>query len=678
MGGGDGKSKRTKRKKMQQMGIFKSRTQKKRGDGSTVPTLKQALHCKPDTVQTHKQQSGKRMNSLNDLLTTEPVLVQTTGDEDSFQMAHYCGEACRLMAKVLELLELNNNRKANTTNGPRTSAVRDDDMMVDNNNNSSASTSSASNAVLMDRISLTERESEGLRHLRATWMEHLRANMYGLLDAPPSTGGATARYSLAIHLFLAVMYANCIIHTGDSRVYTSLNEFYPPGSEFLSRNALLIDTNGVMQYPLRTLWLAFECFIENLDSLDQMHADYWRYAQALEHRLAFLVCHVGTSREYNAIELCVPNDANAAAPAPQSQTFTESYEKLSDTTMQYALVYLTTIYAYAENWYCLTNQVTDKALELNTETGVASGVVGAPVVEKIRLSAHAIAEAEWSISSRSMRRLMTFVLQYAHTRTDENYTRALREFMRSFEMRPCDMDLFRVLERTRIAHTLSVTQYEFANYSPVRNAYVRKVHYDRRIYKYVMEHMHWRESPCHGVQSAPLSQQGLQRNLVLLFVLHLFVDNKFGLSFRSRFLLFQRDSSFVTAIQRARAFAYPIIVQQFRRFCVFVPHRREPEQDYRQILTWRAMARRYRQTGAHGDDDASSGDTSLSNMRWSGADVNTDDGVHVRVYDCVGALEAFALWAQFFLQLCRGRVDADTQLTDFLLQVFGWESEYWR
>jgi hypothetical protein len=571
------------------------------------------LHCAPDQVHTHARQRTSGMVTFAELLNKPPVLVDNSTDDDAFGMADYCTAAREMMETVIRLLE--------STAQAGTSMAR-----------------------------LNDSETRALRALRAQWLDHLRGNFYGLIGAPPATGGATARYSLGVQLWLLIMHANCILQLSDE--VSTLFDFYPPGSVYLSRNQLLVDDACVMQYPLRTTVLALETFIMQLDCIDRFHADYIRYATALEHRVAALVCHSGRRDEYNAIEWCTP--AANADDEQQRKGDSEAEERVSDEFVMHSMVYLLTIYHYAENWLALNSTTVFRAEQREPER-IA-----------VRWPAHCVAEAEWAPSGRSMRRLTAFACNYAHTRQDDNYVRAIRTFLLQFELRPCDLDLYRVLMKTDKAHSRSVLQHEFQGFSKIARTYLRKVHYDRTVYSYIEEHMQFDLSADASSRSAPLARQGFTRQLAVLFILHQFIDGKFRLNFKSRFLLFQRDASFVTQMTRARALTYPVIVQQFARFSVFVPHQRPPQYDTDDILYWRAVARAERRNAP---PPPAPPEHPLPTEH--------DCGQWVRAYDCMSALDAFAVWALFYMQMTGGRLDESTHLGDFLLDLFGWQSSYW-
>jgi hypothetical protein len=569
----------------------------KRADGPATGAESSDTHCVPGMVHTHARQPTQPIETFEAMLRREPTLADSSQGDRAYAMSDYCVQARRMMERVIVLLE-------------------------------SIDTSVAA----APTAQLSHAEQTALRHRRAQWSEHLRGNFYDLAGPPPASGGSTARYSLAVQLWLLVAHANVILQLSDA--VGDLFAFYPPRSAYLSRNRLLVDNAPVMQYPLRTVLLALEHLVASLDTLDRFSADYTTYAAALEHRVSELVCHTGTRDEYNAPEWCVPAGNG---------------ERVSEEFCIYAMCWLTTVYNYAEGWCaCNVVQVYDRLARRAR-------------LEHIRLPAHEVANADWAPSARSMRRATTFLCEYAFGLKAGQYTSALRQFLLQFDLRPGDVDIYRVLFKTNNAHSRSVLQHEFRGASAVARAYLRKLHHDRPVYAYLVELLQWADGERAHTRSASLAHLGFTRQLVVFNTLHQYIEGKFHVPFRERFLIFHRAPDMITALERARALSYPVIVQQFARFSVFVPHKRAPHLDVADVLRWRAEARaRRKQLPA------------LLPAAAAPADDEPNVGQHVRVYDCTTALDAFAVWALWLLQLANGRVDNDTDMRDFLLGMFGW------
>lgn len=577
---------------------FKAKTT----DETTKKPAKRAdTHVAPGGVHTHVRQTTNEIGTWAELLRREPTLCATSQDQRAFAMSDYCTQARTIMEKVIKLLE------------------------------------SISEDVSAPMAQLTAAEETALKQKRAQWMEHLRGNFYGLVAPPPASGGATARYSLAVQLWLLVAHANVILQLGlpdDADLFT----FYPPASAYLSRNALVVDVSRVMSYPMRTILLALEHFVSTLDTLDRFHKDYTLYMGALEHRISDLLCHTGTRDEYNAPEWCVPAENM------------KNYERVSEEFIVYTMCWVLTLYNYAEGWCaCNVAQIVDRA------TRIVS-------IVPVRQPAHEVANSDWAPSARSMRRLTAFVCEYAHGLKAGEYTRAMRLFLLQFDLRPGDVDIYRVMIKTNQAHIRSVLQYEFRGASVVARAYLRKLHHDRSVYTYVAETLQWTDGNPMNTRSSSLPHLGFTRQLAVLNVLHQFIEGKFHIPFRERFMIFHRDPQMINALIKARQLGYPVIVQQFARFSVFVPHRRPPQEEIATLLRWRADTRARRKH--------------LPSPAPAPAPVAPQAGVDIgefrRFYDCTSALDAFAIWALWLLQLTNGRIDNNTDMRDFLLDLFGW------
>lgn len=559
-------------------------------------------HSTPATVHTHDRQKTTPFERFDELLAMEPPLVASHNDDMVYAMADYCTQTRRMLERVVQVLE--------STTAPQGGASL-----------------SLLSAVLKDQ----------LRHRRGQWADHLRTYFYALTAPPPASGGVASRYSLAVQLWLLIAHANVILQ--QSNAVGDLFTFNPITSTYLSRNGLIVDDIPVMHYSLLSTLLALQRFTVALDTIDRMHADFVNYANALEHRLSDLVCHQGTTMEYNAPEWCIREP-------------TTKLERLSEESIIYFVCWLTTIYNYADNWLQVdTVQVYDEVARVHNS-------------RQIRVPAHRVANAPWMPSGRSFFRFQASMCQYASEKKDETYNAALRRFLLQFELKPHEVDLYRVLTKSNFAHLGTVMKYDFRGASVIARAYLQKVHYDRTPHSYIVELLQWTGSTAPATRSASLLRQGFVRELSVLFTIHQYIEGKFRLPFKELFLLFHRDPRFVVALESVRSKPYPVIIQQFRRFSVFVPHKRDPELDVQAVLHWRAAARAQRKN--------------LPPLLTpppappAGAHFASEVMQHARVYDCRSAMDAFAVWALWMLQLTDGRVDDDVSLRDFLLGMFGW------
>lgn len=562
---------------------------------------KAQARCDPANVHTHEQQPVVQIDEFAHLLAMEPPLAKTNQGEQAFVMASYCREARSMLERVILLLE-----------------------SIDENTGTS-----------MAR--LTPLEETALRDRRAQWLEHLRGYFYVLAPPPPASGGKTARYSLALQLWLLIAHANVILQQSDA--VGNLFNFYPPASQYMSRNNLIVENAPVMKYPLRTVVEALELFVKSIDTIDRFHADFTKYLVALEHRVSELVCHSGRKTEYNAPEWCVPKEGRPG------------FENVTEEFMIYAMCWIVNLYNAAEAWCALTHVAIYDSV-LNTTTQLP-----------IRVPAHIVAEADWNVSTRSMRRLTAFVCETASKHNTGTHSVALRKFLLQFTLSPAALDIYRVLHKTNQAHVLSVLQYEFVGASQIARAYMRRVHFDRTWHSVINELLQWKEGDALTTQSASLDREGFMRDLTVLFVMEQFIASTYRFSIRERFWLFHRDTRFMTALADARSGQYPVIVQQGNRWSVLVPHRRDPKLDVDAVLHWRAIARARRK----GLPEPA--------VLAQPADASGDDGAtpqHCRVYDCLSSMHAFAVWSLWLLQLCNGKTQ-DGNLRDFLLTLYSWK-----
>lgn len=558
----------------------------------------------PQAVHTHPRQPVHEHKSFAEFLARQPPLCERSDSHEAYRLADYCTQSTAIMTRVLRVLYAQAE--------PRAVAV------------------------------LSGEERAALRSLRDRWRTHVLTNAHTLWLPPPAAGGVVMRFSLALQLWLLVAHANLILQlcgaVGD------LFQFCPAEDEYLLRNALVVDTACVMQYPMRTLMVALECFVERLDQLDRLEPSYARYAVALEHRLSELVCVIGTPDEFNAHEWCVPGE-DVAAPAASKLL------GASVPFVQYTLAYVLTI-----GWYAERYEAVHTLRILRTD-------IATEPYERIpsRVPLHAVLQSDWLPSQRSVHRALDFFCRYAHGLLDDSYTRSLRGFLLEFELRPCDLDLYRMLRHNNTAFARSALEYEFQNANALARTYINRVHYDRSPYSYMHDYVQWTMGDPRTTRSASLDRDGMVRQLVLLYLIDQFVTSKYQVRWRERFLLFHRDTGFHAALARTRTFAYPIVVQQFARFTVVVPHRHPPEHDVRRVLYWRAQVRAKRTGEPLGMPAPPDRAPDSPYLR------------HARAYDAATALEAFAIWSLWFLVLNDAAIDSTTSMKDFLIELFGWQ-----
>jgi len=453
-------------------------------------------------VRTHSTLETPEIESFEQLLDRPVPLVRSSESDDAFELADYCRHALAMLRRVIEAL---NEQRA----GSRSDF-------------------------------LSDAERAALHKLRALWNEHLRCHKYTLWKPPPASGGVTAEYSLAVQLWLLVAHANVVLQLCGA--CGALFDFYPPESRYLSRNALVLDNAPVMQYPLRTLVLTLQNFVEQLDSIDRLGRDYARFATALEHRTASFVCFGGTAAQLNASEWC--------APAARDGTL-----RVTEAFLTRSMIWFATIYDYAENWCAVNSRIEPRTQERAV----------------VRVPAHCVEAAPWRPSLATERSLRAFLCRYARELVDDVYVSGLRDFLRQFQLSACEMDIYRQRNKQNEAHITSVRTYKFDDRSDVAHAYVYHVYFDRPPFDYLAEALQWAEGDERDTRSAALGRSRLLRNVAVLYVWHQFLLSKFKLEFRRNFLLFHRDPAFMRAHVRARTLPYPVLVQQFARWSVLVP-----------------------------------------------------------------------------------------------------------
>ncbi len=542
----------------------------------------QAVHdekkrLNPNEIHTHARQKTYPFRLFEELLTRPiPWCASTEDEERVYFFVDYCAQALQMMQVVIESLSTKGLQQQNEylAEQRKQGDMSGEPLKV-----------------------LTLEEHELLQRLRAAWMEFLKSNLYTLWTPPPSSGGATARYSIAMQLWLLIAHANVILQR--SNATDKLFDFNPSTSDYLTRNSLVIDTSPVMCYTMRTLIMAIEKFLVELDSIDRFHPDYIAYAVALEHRISEFISDIGSSTEFDAFEWCVSHGTreeeeqknaskeslakqrknakeNAGGSSAKRNALRDGEEQCSDEFILSSMIWMLTIYRYAENWFKLNvRQMHDGR------------------VQHTRVPWHVTARSQWVPSSRSIKALSQMMLQYAKGLTSATYDQHLRLFLLQFNPRASDMDIVRLMNKHNMVFTRTVLEYEFKGRSVVVNAYLRRVFYDRKTYSFLAELYQWESGDPETTTSASLARQNFIRQSAFFFIWDLLVKARFGFSFRERIGPLQhRAIDFVEKFEERRLLGIPLLVWNFRRPCVFVPHFRDPSLDYAEIVKWRANSRR--------------------------------------------------------------------------------------
>jgi len=423
------------------------------------------------------------------------------------------------------------------------------------------------------------------------------------------------------------------------------------------------------------------------------------------------------SQEFDAIEWCVSHGARAledvkkaakddfvtqrkktkdkaGGSSAKSNALKEGEEQCSDEFILSSMLWMLTIYRCAECWFKLSVREMPDGRRQHT-----------------RVPWHITARSQWVPSSRSVRALSQLMLRYAKSLNARVYETHMRAHLIQFETRPSDMDVVRLMNKHNQTYLRTVLEYEFKGRSIVANAYVRRVKYDRHIYPYIAEIYQWESGDDETTSSGSLARQSFLRQTSFFFLWDLLIMARFRFPFKARIGPLQhRDVGFVENFEKGRILGVPLIIWNFGRPCVFVPHRRRPELDYESIRRWRANSRRLLAHYGHRSGlelDAALDDltTAMGDLRVTQeaqrrgnavepgdvADVDpANQAAHVinpqfesgllrdletqqynRVYDCPDAVTAIAVWAQFLLEINNGMI-VETDMRQFLLDAFEW------
>lgn len=651
----------------------------------------------PNAVQTHPRQQTRPIRNLEELLSREIPFVASNDDDDAYYFCDYCINALMCLQHIIEVL---------STKTLTSDAIKLVDGQLPN--------------------VMSAEETRRLRELRSVWYDYLKVNLTTLWTPPPASGGATARYSFAVQLWLLITHASVALQR--SNAVNELFDFVPSDSGYLTRNDLIIETGPLMQFKLRTLVMSIDHFVGQLESIDRYHPDYTRYETALMNLISEKICEVGNSFEYNAMEWCVSHGAREkaeeeailnkkgtlaaekkknknAASKKDKPNLKEGQEQVSDEFILWSMIMMLTINHHAEVWFRLTR------------FQLPSGVM-----QHTRVPAHVVANSQWVVSNRSIRAFSQTLCEYTHDLVDEVYSKSLRTYLLQFVVMPSDMNFVRAWNKHDQVFTRSVLQFPFKGRSEVARAYLRKVFYERPVYDYLIEVFQWESGDEITTQSGSLAGQNFIRQMTVLFVFDQLMS-RFRFPWKQRCVLMHRDTAALNTYERLLTFGMPVVISQFNRFALFVPHKRDPNLDYAEIMAWRANSRRTAaiQSGkrnkslldyykraemdfAHAsrtlalaedqlqavdyvplpaeqttvpasDNIIQPGERPLTLAESNKVLANYASRQYHRVYDFLTASEAIANWCLWLLQLRDGKIDKLTDLREFILDGFGWHKQ---
>lgn len=502
------------------------------------------------TIQTHRGLSNATFGSFAEFLATRLPDVTYGEADNALELASYCRQSIMYMDTAIEALL---NREAAADHADWNEMGVDEAVVGEPDRDSEG-----------PLISLEERDR--LMRLRDQWIDHLCAYKYSLWMPPPLSGGVTSHYSLATQLWLLILRSDALLQCANC--VPDLESFLPLQSAYLSQQRLVIDTAPLVEYTQRTVVQTLCNFVERLDTLTGWCADYTFFTRALEHRVATLVCF-GGAVELDAAEWCVVRTRVAAAPAAADETLDGGARRVSEEFLTHTMALFCTLREYEENALQLR-----RLAAVSVPGGLRSGIGG---ILEPRAPDWAEADEPWRLPAHAMSGASAFFCMYSRDNlVDESFRANMRNLLRNFYLRPCDLDLYRLLQRRHEINAVAAVSHQYEHRSIVMDAYANYVQFEWSIHEYVCQALQWREGCVVTTRSTSIGLRRFMAQLAVLFVWNQFLIGQYRFDFRQRCMLFQRDAAYPTTLRRIQSNGarYPIIVQQFGYFVLLVPPHR--------------------------------------------------------------------------------------------------------
>jgi hypothetical protein len=514
------------------------------GPGATKKTASGGTKRASEAVAIQTDQGAENVPfaSFAEFASCELPNVKYAEADNAMEMVVYCRRAHAYLSSAIRALSSMRSESA-------TVDLDDDDDDDDGGGAEGKEEEEHGNAAAAAEPLIDLEERSELMRVRDMWIEHLCAYKYSLWLPPPLSGGVTASYSLATQLWLLVLHANALLQCANC--VPELVEFYPPACAYLSEQRLVLDTEPLVNYTQRVTLLTLCNFVERLDTLTHWAPPYRFFVRALEHRVAALVCFGGEALD--AAEWCVVRmrvAASAAAPAAPvaDEPVDGGARRVSEEFLTHTMVLFCTLREYEENAHLLAAHC-QPAQNCATQAWLPP-LAGASA----------------------------FLCMYSRTRLlDESFRTDMRNLLRYFALRPCDLDLYRIAQRKHDINAATAVAHQYEHRSQTMDAYSNHLQFEAAIHEYVAEAIQWRDGCATTTASASLGIGGFVAQLATLFVWNQFLLGTFRFDFRHQCVLFHRDAAFPTTLRRitSNGAPYPILVQQFGYFMILVPpHRR--------------------------------------------------------------------------------------------------------
>lgn len=484
---------------------------------------------RPSQVPLHKlPESDVKINTLRQVIKTDPYLALTAVGPSAFQMESYISQCHDVMAvAIISRIKADGALSlASQRNGARRRAQ-----------------------VIAHHM--TADDIEELKQRRTQWHRYLKTRTVMLLRAPPGAGGVTALWTLGVGLWTLICQSNLILRANGVAVELFEN-FSATQSHYLTRNRLVKFPGLVSRYTLSQLVQTVINWLTRLDSLDGYEDDYAIYLGLLEYRAAQLICLSGTP--------LTGYDAKA---------WLEQVGHLEQCTPKFI--------AHSMLWFLALHHYLDTHKSISSVNGMLKA--GKPDIEML-VPVERTYALRWMPSADLRERVRFFFCHYAAKMVDQRYMHAMRAMMASFIPLACDGFIYRLHRQTDHAEPKNVVNDDsMTHHSPTGSEFMRLIMCTGTVLQWMHDAVNWRYGDTTVRSTASYGRMGFFRELATLFVVHMWMGRLQLLRWRFRFVLFHRSPAFLSNFGKAKRHGMPFIVQYFNKWCTVGLHQDDPDVD---------------------------------------------------------------------------------------------------
>jgi hypothetical protein len=483
-------------------------------------------HVKPSEITMHaKTESNIKVSTLRKLLDTPTPYSMTAIGPSAYEMCVYASQCQHVLAEVIKSRLKADGALSNQTlrNGGRRRAT-------------------------LIAHHMTADDIELLKVRRNEWHNHLKSSTTMLLKAPPASGGKTAFWGLGTALWVLVCHANTILRYNGVAM-DLCRGFTTVASRYLCRNLLALFPQPVIDYSMTQLVMTIVNMIHRLDLLDGFELDYAALVGVLEYRCSELICLSGTALTgYDSKQWQEPGEGG--------------HEQCTDQFVCHTMLWFLSLHHYMDCHRTVASVYARLAIEEGRDISV---YVKASETHALR----------WFPSAQMREMVRLFFYEYAYGMQDQRYIFTMFTYFINHVPLPGDAFIYRLHNQTEEAQPRNVLNHaSMTHHSPGGMDYTRNVQFTIPVLNWLHESINWRAGDA-SVRSDLVSRASYFRELACLFTVHAYIG-KFGIRFRQRFIMHHRSPAFFANYIKAKRNGWPFIVQQFRNWCVVVPHTKHP------------------------------------------------------------------------------------------------------